>query len=183
MTNEASSVTLYDFTDCHAVISDKLSVISNLAQPRQVDAAASPKQAAEVLEFFENVVRRHHQDEEGLLFVTVVANAIAGAERDAIYADVKRLTAEHREIEALIDEVTPGLVTLRDDHRDALLDQAKLQALTARYKAHAAYEEASFLPQAQAILDRAGPELSRMGLQLHLRKPAVRQQMHFSRWT
>lgn len=182
MSADTSSGTLYDFTDCHAVILNKLVVVNDLAQSTTPGATTS-KGAAEVLSFFESVIKRHHQDEERVLFATVLANASAGAERDAIDAAVKRLTIEHREIEALIDEVTPGLVALRDDGRDLLLEHAKLQVLATRYRAHATCEEVSFLPQAQAILDRVGPELSSMGLRLHMRDPAVRQQMHFGRWT
>jgi hemerythrin-like domain-containing protein len=180
MSTNTESTTLYDFTDCHVVIIQKLLLVDALAGPLGVDA---PKQAADVLAFFDDVVRRHHLDEEQLLFVAAAANAQAGVERDMIESVARRLTSEHRQIEALLDEVKPGLEMLRDNGRNVLLDQSKLERLSTIYKAHAAYEEASFLPQAQVILERAGPALAQLGLRLHMRDPVVRTQLHFGRWT
>lgn len=166
----------------YSIIIQKLSLLDALASrgPLSVDA---PTQAADVLTFFDDVVRRHHRDEEQLLFVAAAANAQAGAERDMIETVERRLTSEHRQIEALLDEVRPGLELLRDSGRDVLLDQSKLEQLSKRYKVHAAYEEASFLPLAQVILERAGPELAQLGLRVHMRDPVVRTQLHFGRWT
>lgn len=182
MSSDDASPSLHTFVDCHAGIVEQLQILERLARPGPPEDSAR-RQAADILAFFDNVVRRHHREEEQLLFTAALAEAHPGAERDGIDAAAKRLTAEHRELEALIDKVTPSLAALMDGKTSVSLDRTKLLELSERYKAHARYEEASFLPQVQEILERGGPQLAKLGLRLHLHDPTVQQQLHFGRWT
>lgn len=180
--DDASPSLLHTFVDCHAGIVEQLQILERLARPGSPEDSAR-RQAADILAFFDNVVRRHHREEEQLLFTAALAEAYPGAEREGIDAAAKRLTAEHRELEALIDKVRPSLAALKDGNASVSLDRGELLELPERYKAHARYEESSFLPQVQEILERGGPQLAQLGLQLHLHDPVVQQQLHFGRWT
>lgn len=164
-----------DFSHCHEGIVAQLDRLAGL--PAQAAVAAQARQtAAALLQFFNDVVFEHHQEEEKELFPAVLASAMAGDERDTAQAIVQQLVAEHRAIESAWQKLVPALKAVAKG-RDAALDSTALDALVARYRAHATFEEKHFLPLSQQILGRNSHHLAALGLSLHIRHrmPAVMQ--------
>jgi Hemerythrin HHE cation binding domain len=156
-----------DFSQCHAGILGHLQALGDL--PTLLPAAARMRQiAAETLAFFRDAVFEHHAQEEAELFPAVLASATKGEEHARVRAMVDLLTTEHRRIEAAWTRLEPHLKALSKG-RDDGLDVQDIHTLVAAYRAHAQYEEDSFLPLAQTILGRDGNHMAALGLSLHLR--------------
>ncbi|GAB4088321.1 hemerythrin domain-containing protein [Hydrogenophaga soli] len=168
----ADQTPLNDFSNCHAGILSKLSVLHEL--PAWVEAAAKARVAAqEMLGFFELVMYEHHEEEERALFPAVEAAAAAGDERARMVELAQTLTHEHRELEALWQQVQPALKRVAKGQEVELPAEALAQ-LVSRYQAHARGEESSYLPLAHAILSREGAHMDALGLALHIRhRPPV----------
>ncbi len=158
---------LQRFSRCHDGILAHLHVLGEL--PALAAAAARARETAgTTLAFFRDVIVEHHAQEEKELFPAVLAAAAAGAERDRVAAIVERLTREHREVESAWRRLEPALADLAKG-RGAALDAAAVEALVHRYEAHAAYEEAEFLPLSETILGRDDHQMAALGLALHMR--------------
>ncbi|MEO8656164.1 MAG: hemerythrin domain-containing protein [Ramlibacter sp.] len=158
---------LTEFSQCHAGIVKQLHALSGL--PGLVEAAARAREVATgTVALFKGAVIEHHAEEESDLFPAVVRSAVAGEERDRVQVMVDRLTAEHRELEALWKKLEPAV---KDAARGkpAAIDPAVAADLVQRYLAHAHFEEQSFLPLAETILRRNGDHMAALGLSLHLR--------------
>lgn len=127
-----------------------------------VDRAARDA-AAGVLRYFDVAGPLHHQDEEDELFPLL-------AMRDADAATgVARLRAEHRELAALWQRVRAMLLAL--DAGDATaLDAALAGEFAARYRAHAADEEAWLFPLAARLM--SAQELEDAGRRMAARRQA-----------
>jgi hemerythrin-like domain-containing protein len=80
----------------------------------------------------------------------------------------KRLTDEHRAIEALWKQLEKGLKPVAKG-QSTRLDVSELHRLVTEYKAHAAYEETEFLPLSEEILGRNSNHMAALGLSLHMR--------------
>ena len=162
---------LNDFSDCHAGILSKLSVLNEL--PALADAAAKARAGAqEVLNFFESVMFEHHEEEERELFPSVLA-AASEDERTRVSDLAKALTREHRELEALWKKIQPALKHLAKG-QNADVPVEALSELVERYGAHARGEESEYLPLAHAILSREGGNMDALALALHIRhRPPV----------
>jgi hemerythrin-like domain-containing protein len=106
---------------------------------------ATPSRQAldEALAFIDRAVRRHEDDEEQSLFPRLVRVPQLAPLLD-------RLTVQHRDQTALVEELR-ALLT------DARPDDAKLRdvcaRLTAAYRAHIEIEERELFPAAKAALD------------------------------
>ncbi|WP_418315627.1 hemerythrin domain-containing protein [Piscinibacter sakaiensis] len=164
---------LDEFSHCHAGILAQLESFRGL--PDLLDPAARARRiATRTMGFFDDVVRAHHADEERELFPAVLASARKGAEREMVQGTVDRLTAEHRQIEAMWSRLSPALKDVAKG-RDSDLDASSVQRLVDTYVAHARFEEQMFLPLAQAILGRNSNHMAALGLSLHMRHadPAV----------
>ena len=85
---------------------------------------------------------------------------------------VKRLTAEHRALEALWKSLEPGLKKVAKGQTGPL-EAAQVQSLVTQYQAHARYEETEFLPLSQTILGRNDHHMAALGLSLHMRHAPV----------
>ena len=161
------------FSKCHVGIVQQLSELDKL--PALLEAAAKARRiAGDLVHFYKDVVREHHQEEERELFPAVLASATPGSERDVIHAIIVRLTREHREVEAAFEHLLPALKAAAKG-QDAQLDVQRVESLVAAYWAHAAYEEESFLPMSQQILGRNGDHMAALGVSLHMRHalPAI----------
>ena len=162
---EASPVD--DFSNCHVGIVrqlDALAELPALLEPAQRSRAL----ASQIQAFFRDVVLEHHTEEERDLFPAVLASAKPGAERETVQAAVASLTAEHRHVEAQFAHIEPALKKIAKG-QDAQLAPSDVADLVRIYKAHAAYEEAHFLPLAQEILGRNPNHLAALGISLHMR--------------
>lgn len=158
---------LNNFSNCHSGILKRLNALDEL--PALLAPAARARQIAEQsLEFFREAIFEHHLEEERELFPAVIASAQPGAELDKVKGMTKRLTEEHRMVEALWKRLEKGLKQVAKG-QSTELDIGEVQRLVTEYTAHAAYEEAEFLPLAEVILGRNSNHMAALGLSLHMR--------------
>lgn len=156
------------FTDCHAGIVGHLDALGEL-DALLASANRARDIARNAVEFFDDMILDHHEDEERELFPTVLRHAAAGEERDRVSALVERLIADHRQLETRWKRIKPQLARIASG-KDTQLDAAVTAELVAAYKAHAHHEETQFLPLAEKILARDSSELARLGYALHIRQ-------------
>ncbi|MCM2296707.1 hemerythrin domain-containing protein [Rhodoferax sp.] len=156
-----------NFSHCHEGILRQLKAMEAL--PAQALAAERARQAAEsTRNFFRDVIFNHHEEEERVLFEAVLASAEPGAELAHVKVITDRLTREHRQIEALWAKLEPQLKKMAKGQSVAI-DLAAMQQLVNDYQAHAAFEEALFLPLSETILSRNSNHMAALGLSLHVR--------------
>ena len=157
-----------EFSNGHDNILQQLTALEAL--PGLLKAAAEARQLAEQsLSFFDEVVRAHHTEEEQELFPAVLASTTSSEERLHVQGLADRLCAEHRAVEAAWDRLKPHLKDAAKGHATRLDTQALVHLLST-YKAHAAFEEAHFLPLARTILGRNGNHVAALGLSMHMRR-------------
>jgi hemerythrin-like domain-containing protein len=147
-----------DFSKSHANIISRLMKFGGLpallAQP-----AAARMLASEFVQFFREAVFGHHTEEERDLFPMILARTLHGAELELVRSTVERLTQEHRQVEAKWAKLEPVLIQIANgDTFD--LDPTEIEALVLDYAAHAAFEEAEFLPLCRTILARTRDHVS-----------------------
>lgn len=158
---------IQDFSQCHAGIIKKLHLLGEL--PALLAPAERASQIAEhSVAFFREAIFEHHLDEERELFPVVLAHAEKGAEHDQVKSMVKRLTDEHRELEARWKRIESGLKKVAKGRFDEV-NADEIQRLVAQYLAHAAFEEKEFLPLSQTILGRNSNHMAALGLSMHMR--------------
>lgn len=158
---------LAEFSQCHAGIIKQLHAMAGL--PGLVEAAARAREvAAGSLALFKGAVIEHHTEEEADLFPAVLRSAVAGEERELVQVMVDRLTAEHRELEALWKKLEPAVKDAAHG-KPTSIDPAIAADLVQRFLAHAQFEEQTFLPLSETILRRNGDHMAALGLSLHLR--------------
>lgn len=156
-----------NFTNCHSGIVKRLNALDEL--PALLEPAARARQIAEQsLEFFREAIFEHHLEEERELFPAVMASARPGEELEKVKAMTKRLTEEHRMVEALWKRLEKGLKQVAKG-QSTDLDISEVQRLVTEYTAHASYEEAEFLPLSEVILGRNSNHMAALGLSLHMR--------------
>ena len=158
---------LTNFSHCHeGIVShlDSFAELSALLEP----AARARAIAQETVSFFRAAVFEHHSEEERELFPAVLSSAQPGEERDKIANMVEWLTQEHRDVESLWKQLEPALKKVAKG-QDAAIDGSAIAHLVTKYKAHAHFEEAEFLPLAETILGRNGNHMAALGLSLHMR--------------
>jgi hemerythrin-like domain-containing protein len=170
-TTPVSAEPVQDFSQCHAGILKKLDQLGEL--PALLAPVARAREIAEqALEFFREAIFEHHLDEERELFPAVLASATAGEEREHVQALARRLTDEHRELEQTWKRLEGELKKLAKGH-DHALNVTDIESLVTRYRAHAQFEEAEFLPLSQTILGRNANHMAALGLSLHMRHTPV----------
>lgn len=158
---------LTNFSHCHAGIVSHLESFGEL--PALLAPAARARAIAQdTVSFFRAAVFEHHAEEERELFPAVLSSAQPGAERDKVANMIEWLTQEHRDVESLWKQLEPALKKLAKG-QDADLDGTAIEHLVTKYKAHAQFEEAEFLPLAETILGRNSNHMAALGLSLHLR--------------
>lgn len=134
----------------------------------QAAAVRARTVAAQTMTLFREAVLSHHAYEENELFPAVLRSAAAGDEADKVRAMIRRLTEEHRMIEARWKSLEPAVRAVAKAGA-ADLDMTAVQELVQAYSAHTRFEEEQFLPQAQVILRRHGNHMETLGPSLHLR--------------
>lgn len=170
---ERDDAPITGFSQCHVGILSHLKVFGGLPA-LLAPAARARKIAEETLGFFQDVVLEHHAEEERELFPAVLASAAQGDELARIKSLVERLTREHRQVESTWAKLKPQVKKIaRGETAD--LDTSAVEALVRDYGAHAAFEEAEFLPLCHTILGRNSNHMAALGLSLHMRHlpPAV----------
>jgi len=161
------------FSQCHVGILSHLTAFGSLPT-LLVPAARARKIAEETLGFFQDVVLEHHAEEERELFPAVLASAAQGDELEWIKSMVDHLTRQHRQVESTWAKLKPQVKKIAKGETTDL-DSSAVEALVRDYGAHAAFEEAEFLPLCQTILGRNSNHMAALGLSLHMRHvpPAV----------
>lgn len=159
---------LNEFSGCHEYIVDNFRLLQTLLDllEQQSDSREIRQMTLKLLAFFKDVVLEHHAEEEQELFVAVMECAEKGVEANEARQSIKRLVAEHRELEAMWKHLEPALKRISKG-KTAELDVELAKELSVRYLAHAAYEEQYFLPLSARILSKN--EMSALGLSLHMR--------------
>lgn len=169
--NPPGAGTNTDFSQCHSGIISRLMVFGGLPtlleSALQESAAQAKHIAQEALAFFRDAVHAHHAEEERDLFPLVMAEAAPGAERAHIQSLVERLVQEHREVESSWAQLAPHLAKIANGE-PASLNASDVETLVLDYAAHAAYEEAEFLPLCRAILGRTRKQVSAVDLSHHM---------------
>jgi hypothetical protein len=156
-----------DFSQCHAGIFKKLDQLGEL--PALLAPAARARDIAEKsLEFFREAIFEHHLDEERELFPAVLSHAEKGPEFDKVQFMVAKLTIEHRDLEAVWKRLESGLKGVAKG-RESDINPLDIELLVSRYRAHAQYEEAEFLPLSQTVLSRNANHMAALGMSLHMR--------------
>lgn len=168
---ESSNAPITNFSHCHEGILTQLTKMAEL--PALAAAAEHARTWAEsTRNFFREVVFEHHQEEERALFEAVLASATPGDELERVTAITTRLTREHRQVEAQFAKLELQLKKMAKGQACAL-DAAAIELLVRDYRAHAAFEEAEFLPLSEAILSRNSNHMAALGLSLHMRHVSV----------
>lgn len=163
-------VPLNNFSHCHAVFLAQLNAMAEL--PELVAAAAKAREVARsTLEMFQGSVREHHADEENELFPAVLRSAHPGAESERVAALVRRLTGEHRALEALWKRLEHA-VSANAGGKPVDIDAAVVSEFVTAFSLHARFEEVEFLPLADTILGRNGNHMAALGLSIHMRHAA-----------
>lgn len=163
----ADDAPIQNFSNCHVGILSHLKTFGEL--PALLEPAERARKiAADTLAFFRDAVLEHHSEEERDLFPAVIASSVKGPERDRVRVMVDQLTAEHRVVEAAFRKMEPELKKVAKGQTSELNGEA-VDHLVRKYMAHAAFEEAEFLPLAHTILGRNGNHMAALGLTLHMR--------------
>jgi hemerythrin-like domain-containing protein len=163
----AQDAPIAGFSHCHVDIVNHLEMLGGL--PALLAPARRAREiATNMLVFFDTVIVQHHAEEEQELFSAVLRSAMKGREQARVEEAIERLTTQHRQIEAWWSRIKPQLKQISKGH-DADLDPAAVAQLIRGYRAHAAAEEAEFLPLAQTILGRNSNHMEALGLSLHMR--------------
>ncbi len=159
---------LNEFSGCHEHIVANFQGLQTLVRllGEQPDSVEIKTLARQQLVFFREVVLEHHAEEEQELFVLVMDAADKGEEADQARRAIRRLVAEHRQLEATWARLESDIKRLSKG-KPAELDIEMAEDLAMRYLAHAAYEEQYFLPLSARILNKN--EMSALGLALHMR--------------
>lgn len=154
-----------EFGNCHAGIIRQFTKLRELpALSLLPDKAAAQETAHEFVEFFNDIVIEHHEEEEHQLFPTVTRHAAAGDEKQLVITLVKKLRDEHKSLEAQWKKLAPEVKRIAKG-KTAELDGRALQAFADNYVAHAQFEEAAFMPLSTKILGPHG--LSGLAMQIH----------------
>lgn len=159
---------LTNFSECHAGILRRLDEFGELPALLEPALKAS-RVAADLNDFFRSIVFEHHQEEERELFPIVLASSQPGEERERVRQMIETLTREHRAIEKQWTLVESQVKKLAKGQLTSL-DGAHVVDLVDRYRAHARFEEAEFLPLSETILRRNNHQMAALGMSLHMRR-------------
>lgn len=153
---------LAGISKAHSDIIAHLFHLSGLRTDGSLSSAAR-QQAQETMAFFRRTVLAHHQAEEVRLFPLVLAKAEPGDEHAYVETLITKLTAEHRQIEALWASLETMLTAMLNGTSNSAID-THIQDLVLDYGDHASEEESLFLPLCQEILRRNNPQFSEADL-------------------
>lgn len=159
---------LNEFSGCHENIFENFRQLQAMLELLYKDGRADEVRvmAKAQLTFFKDVVFVHHAEEEHELFTAVMDSATEGDEAGQARKYIKRLVAEHRNLEAMWATIESDIRRLAKGKK-AELDSEIAEKLARDYLAHATFEEQYFLPLSAKILSKS--DLSALGMSLHMR--------------
>lgn len=153
---------------CHERVQRTLDLLNRLIDhvAQHGHDAQSRSAAADVLRYLDQAAPLHHQDEELHVFPPLLAGEDA-----ALQAVVRRLQAEHREMETLWAKLRPTLLRWREagasDAPDTAL-RAQAERFVQLYTGHIPVEETLVFPGAQGGMDAA--QQAEMGQEMQARR-------------
>ena len=159
---------LNEFSGCHEGIIENFNQLERLLALLQDSPGSGEVRAIaqKLVAFFRDVVLLHHAEEEQELFTAVMDAAADEKEAAEARGQIKRLVAEHRELENMWAQIEPAIKKLARG-KAADLDRETAASLAQKYLAHAQFEEEIFLPLSARMLSKN--DLSALGLSLHMR--------------
>lgn len=135
----------------HAAAAAMLQQFRQLVQALAASGADGNTQRAarEVLHYFEGPGRHHHEDEERLVFPTLL-----GSEDPGLIAQVRRLQQDHHWLEQDWRELEPHVRAVAEGYNgyDLPFLEAALPVFEALYQDHIALEENEVYPAARRFL-------------------------------
>lgn len=161
---------LDSFAGCHVGIINMVREISEL--PDLIGPASRfQKITLRIEDFFNQVVKTHHSEEEEQLFTAVLASANSDSERAEIQQLISKLTDEHRVIERAFLNLIPKIKIVAKN-LETEFNVHEVASLVDLYLAHARFEEDVFLPLAKTVLGRNDNHMAALGLSIHMRHAA-----------
>lgn len=136
---------------CHGRITAQCDTLNRLvAHLHEQGNDEQAKQAARaILRYFDSAGQHHHQDEEQDLFPILIASG-----NDEIAAYITRLLDEHKGMEGAWRDLRVQLVEIAQDQANTV-DAGIAEDFIARYARHIKFENETFLPLAQTLLNEA----------------------------
>lgn len=165
----AEDAPLQEFRGAHA------GILEGVHGLRELPALAAAMERARgiataTLDLFDQVVLRHHAEEEQDLFDAVLRSCRDAAEREQVNDLVALLTAQHRQVEELWAKLRPVVSRVAAGKAPAeAMFGAEVDRLVGLYEQHARREEEEFLPLADRILRRNPNHMAALGVALHVR--------------
>lgn len=177
ISDQKSEEPLESFAGCHVGI---ISMVRELAGLPDLIRPARRFQAITLRleDFFNQVVKTHHSEEEAQLFTAVLASASSVSEKAEIQKLISKLTDEHRVIERTFMSLLPKIKAVTKN-LESDLDEKEINLLVDLYLSHAHFEEEVFLPLAKIILNRNGNHMAALGLSIHMRHSAEETRQKF----
>ncbi len=148
--------------------------------------------AGAIRKYFDEAASRHHRDEEQDLFPAVI-EAMAGSDAVCLHAIVRRLSADHRQLEQAWQDLRPNLIALAQrggndgagdngaaevssgaavtavaDRDPPALDPVKVERFIAAHRSHLDIEDAELMPMARRLL--SDDQVARIGLGMRGRR-------------
>lgn len=165
---DAADNPLNEFAGCHEGIIENFKQLQRLLAllEESPDSSEIRPLAKALRKFYRDLVLVHHAEEEQELFIAVMDAATDKEEASLARGYIKQLVAEHRELEAMWQQIEPAIKRLSKG-KSAELDAMIAGKLAEQYLAHAEFEEQYFMPLAARIL--SANDLSALGLSLHMR--------------
>ena len=165
---DATNNSLNEFSGCHQAIIDNFRQLQDLLRiiDDKPDSRETRKMAKKLIGFFKDIVLTHHAEEEQELFTAVMDSAASEEEASRPREYIKRLVAEHRELERMWLLIEPDIKLLAKG-KASHLDRVIAASLAQQYLEHADFEERVFLPLAAEMLSKN--ELSALGMSMHMR--------------
>ncbi|MDO8442006.1 MAG: hemerythrin domain-containing protein [Polaromonas sp.] len=167
MFNQENDAPLESFAGCHIGI---VNMVRDLAELPDLITPVRRFQSItlRIDDFFNQVVKTHHSEEEEQLFTAVLASANSGDEKAEVEQLISKLTDEHREIERAFVYLIPQIKALEKNVVPEF-NAKNVDSLVELYLAHARFEEEVFLPLAKTILGRNDNHMAALCLSLHMR--------------
>jgi len=153
---------------CHNRIRKQLATLEKLlAHLPQHGADEQARQAAAaVLKYFEKAAHLHHDDEEQDLIPMLLATA-QGEDAATLQALVPIILQDHKEMDALWQDLHEQLVAIADG-RAAVLSAPTVQRFVQRYTSHMEREEGTMAPMAVRLFSAS--QMARLGQAMQARR-------------
>jgi len=153
---------------CHGRIRKQLATLEKLLDhlPQHGADEQARQAAGAVLRYFEKAAHLHHEDEEQDLIPMLYATA-QGEDAATLQALAPTILQDHKDMDALWQDLHEQLTAIADGSSTALSDSAVRRFVT-RYTAHMEREEGTMAPMAMRLF--SAEQMARLGQAMQLRR-------------